>query len=76
MNWFLPRLLASILAMALGGAVGVLAGALLQSPAWGAVLGAGTGVGLLVLRDAVHAGRLVRWLRDGQEGGAPRDAGL
>ena len=76
MDWFLPRLLASVLAMALGGAVGALVGSALQSPALGALLGAGAGVGLVVLRDALHAARLVRWLRDGQEGTAPRDAGL
>ncbi len=76
MTWLLPRLLASILAMTLGGALGVLAGAVLQSPAIGAVLGAGAGVGLVVLRDALRAGRLMRWLRDGQTGDAPRDAGL
>jgi two-component system phosphate regulon sensor histidine kinase PhoR len=76
MAWFLPRLLASIVALTLGGALGVLAGALLKSPAIGAVVGAGTGVGLMVLRDALRAGKLMRWLRDGQTGDAPRDAGL
>jgi two-component system, OmpR family, phosphate regulon sensor histidine kinase PhoR len=76
MAWFLPRLLASILALTLGGALGVLVGAVLKSPGIGAAIGAGTGVGLVVLRDAVHAGRLVRWLRDGPGRDAPRDAGL
>ncbi len=76
MAWFLPRLLASIVALTLGGALGVLAGALLKSPAIGAVVGAGVGVGLMVLRDALHAGRLMNWLRDGQPGDAPRDTGL
>lgn len=76
MAWFLPRLLASIVALTLGAALGVLVGAALHAPAVGAVLGAATGVGLVVLRDALHAGRLVRWLRDGQVADAPRDAGL
>ncbi len=76
MAWLLPRLLASLLAISLGGAVGVLLGSLLRAPAVGAVLGAATGVGLVLLRDAWRAGHLVRWLRDGQHGDAPRDAGL
>ncbi|MDH4391144.1 MAG: phosphate regulon sensor histidine kinase PhoR [Aquabacterium sp.] len=76
MAWFLPRLLATIVALTLGGALGVLVGALLKAPAIGALLGAATGVGLVVLRDALHAGRLIRWLRDGLIADAPRDAGL
>ncbi len=76
MAWLLPRLLATIVALTLGAALGVLAGAALKSPAIGAVVGASAAVGLLVLRDALHAGRLVRWLRDGPGIDAPRDAGL
>ena len=76
MAWFLPRLLATIVAVTLGGAFGVLAGTALNAAALGAVAGAAIGVGLLVLRDALHAGRLVRWLRDGPTADAPRDAGL
>jgi two-component system phosphate regulon sensor histidine kinase PhoR len=76
MTWFLPRLLATIVALALGSALGVMAGALLNAAAVGAVAGAVAGVGVLVLRDALHAGRLVRWLRDSPTADAPRDAGL
>ena len=76
MDWFLPRLLASIVALTVGAALGVLAGSLLQSPAIGAVVGAGTSVALVELRDALRAARLMRWLRDGQTGDAPRDPGL
>ena len=76
MDWFLPRLLASFVALTVGGALGVLAGSLLRSPAVGAVVGAGAAVGVVVLRDALRASRLVRWLRDGQTGDAPRDPGL
>ena len=76
MAWFLPRLLASFLALTLGGALGVLAGALLRSPAIGAVVGAGSAAGMVVLRDALRAGRLMRWLRGNQNGDAPRDTGL
>ncbi len=76
MAWFLPRLLATIVAMTLGSALGVLAGAALNAAAVGAAAGAAIGVGLLVVRDALHAGRLVRWLRDGPTADAPRDAGL
>jgi two-component system, OmpR family, phosphate regulon sensor histidine kinase PhoR len=76
MEWFLPRLLASILALTLGGALGVLFGKLLDAPAVGAVVGASAALGLVVLRDAVRAGRLMRWLRDVQRSAAPGDPGL
>ena len=76
MAWLLSRLLAPMLAMTVGGGVGVLVGAWLNGPAIGAVMGAWLGVGLVVLRDGVRAGKLMNWLRDGQAGSAPRDAGL
>jgi two-component system phosphate regulon sensor histidine kinase PhoR len=76
MTWLLPRLLAALAAMTGGGLVGALAGHSLRAPLLGALLGASIGTALVVLRDAVKAGRLMRWLRDDQVGSAPRDAGL
>jgi two-component system phosphate regulon sensor histidine kinase PhoR len=76
MAWLLPRLLAVLLALLLGGAVGLLAGSALRTPELGAVIGAIAGLGLAVSLDVMRAGRLLGWLRDGQAGSAPRDAGL
>ena len=76
MDWFLPRFLAALVALTLGTALGVLLGGLLQSPVIGAAVGAGVALGVVVLRDALRAGRLMRWLRDGQAGDSPRDPGL
>lgn len=76
MAWLLPRLLATLMALGLGGACGFLAGAALQAPAAGALIGALAGLGGVVVVDGLRAGRLLRWLRDGQLGEAPRDAGL
>lgn len=76
MAWLLPRLLATLLALALGGGLGFLAGAALKSADVGALIGALVGVGGVVLVDMLRAGRLLRWLRDGLDGDAPRDAGL
>ena len=76
MDWLLLRLLAAMLALVLGGAFGFLAGAALGVADAGAVIGALLGVGASVLRDALRAGRLLRWLRDERAADAPRDAGL
>ena len=76
MVWFLPRLLATLLALALGGGVGFVVGALLGVAEIGTLLGAATGVGAVVLADVLRAERLMAWLRGSQEGDAPRDAGF
>ena len=76
MDWFLPRLLAAIFALTLGGAAGVLVGSMLDVPAVGAVIGAVAAVAVVVLRDAVRAGRVMRWLRNGQRIDVPSDPGL
>ena len=76
MVWLLPRLLATLLALALGGGLGMLAGALLGLPETGTLVGAAIGVGLVVLVDVLRAARLMAWLRGAQEGDAPRDAGF
>jgi two-component system phosphate regulon sensor histidine kinase PhoR len=76
MNWFLPRLLVALVALALGTGIGYVVGQWLRAPLPGAALGASAGLGLVVLIDAVRSHRLMRWLRGAQEGNAPRDAGL
>lgn len=76
MNWLLPRLLATLAALALGTGIGLVIGEWLQVPALAAAVGASTGIGLVVLIDAVRSHRLMRWLRGTQEVDAPRDAGL
>ena len=80
MSWLLPRLLASLLAMSLGGAGGFLVAALLRlgdrGIVTGALLGAMAGVGAAVLLDVLRAARLMRWLWGAQQDDAPRDAGL
>jgi two-component system phosphate regulon sensor histidine kinase PhoR len=76
MNWLLPRLLATLAALALGTGIGFVAGEWLRLPAVAAAVGASLGIGLVVLIDALRSHRLMRWLRGSQEGAAPRDAGL
>ena len=76
MVWLLPRLMVSLLALVAGAALGWLVGAMLSAPGMGAALGALGGAALVVLRDALHAGRLLRWLRDSEVSAAPRDPGL
>jgi len=76
MVWLLPRLLATLLALALGGGLGFVIGAWMALPEIGAVVGAALGAGGAVLLDVLRAARLMAWLRGGQERDAPRDAGF
>ena len=76
MVWLLPRLLATLLLLALGGGLGFLAGAPLAAPEIGAVVGAALGTGGAVLVDVLRAARLMAWLRGDQDQPAPRDAGF
>ena len=76
MDWVLPRLLAALLALALGGGMGFVAGAALHGPETGAMLGAALGVAVVVLVDGLRAHRLVGWLRSDLALDAPRDTGL
>jgi two-component system phosphate regulon sensor histidine kinase PhoR len=80
MSWLLPRLLAALLALSLGGAAGFLVAALLRlgdrGIVIGALIGAMAGVGCVVLLDVLRAARLMRWLWGSQQDDAPRDAGL
>ena len=76
MDWFFPRLLATLLAMALGGGLGFVAGAALRGPETGAMLGAVLGVAAVVLVDGLRAHRLMAWLRTDLAQAAPRDTGF
>ena len=80
MTWLLPRLLASLMALSLGGASGFLVAALLRlgdrGIVIGALLGAMAGVGSVVLLDVLRAARLMRWLWGAQQVDVPRSAGL
>jgi two-component system phosphate regulon sensor histidine kinase PhoR len=76
LSWLLPRLIIAALAVALGTFVGNWAGGWSDLPLLGELLGAASGVGALVLLDAVRGHRLIQWLRGAQQGNAPRDTGL
>ena len=76
MVWFLPRLLATLLALALGGSLGHVSGAALGHPETGAALGAAAAFALAVVLDALRAARLMRWLRGDMSSDAPRNTGF
>jgi len=76
MVWLVPRLLATLLLLALGGALGFLVGAALKSAEIGAAIGALLGAGSAVLVDVLRAARLMAWLRGDQDRPAPRDTGF
>lgn len=74
MTWLLPRIIATFVAMVLGGLAGRIHG--LDVPVLGGLLGAAFALGVIAVRDTLHGYRLITWLRGSQEGDAPRDAGL
>lgn len=76
MSWLLPRWLAGVLAVLLGGALGYALGAAAKAQVLGLVVGGGTAVALAVLFDTLRGYRLVQWLRGAQQDEAPRGAGL
>ena len=75
MSWFVPRVLAALAAMALGGLAGLLVGNG-EAAVPGVFLGGALAVAAISIRDRVHGVRLLNWLRRDQEGAAPRDTGL
>lgn len=76
MNWLFPRIVAGMLAMAAGGAVGYLIGNPIHAPVLSMLFGGAIAVGLVAVFDTLRGYRLMSWLRGAQEGPAPRDAGL
>ncbi|WP_157272203.1 phosphate regulon sensor histidine kinase PhoR [Azohydromonas aeria] len=76
MRYLIGRPLGAVAAWAAGTATGALVGSL-AGETWPAlVAGGGAGVLLHVGVDAVRGHRLMRWLRGGQDSGAPRDSGF
>jgi two-component system phosphate regulon sensor histidine kinase PhoR len=76
MNWLLPRFLAGVLAMAVGGGLGHVLGEMVHAPLVGLWLGTLLGASAVALIDAVRGYRLMRWLSGSLEGSAPRDTGF
>jgi len=75
MSWLLQRLVAVLIAAALGGVAGVLIPGH-SVPLFGALLGFAFALGVIGVRDTLNGYRLIAWLRGSQEEPAPRDAGL
>jgi two-component system, OmpR family, phosphate regulon sensor histidine kinase PhoR len=74
MNWFLPRMLFAAFMAAFGAVAGTAIG-------WGGdavlaltVVGAAMGASASAFIDRMKGYRLMRWVRDGHQGSAPRDA--
>jgi two-component system, OmpR family, phosphate regulon sensor histidine kinase PhoR len=76
MAWLIPRLLAALLVLAIGGVCGGLLGRALDTPTVGVAIGMLLCASLAVVIDGLGAARLVRWLRGSQDTAAPRDVGL
>jgi two-component system phosphate regulon sensor histidine kinase PhoR len=75
MSWFIPRVLAALAAMALGGLAGLLLGHG-EAAVPGIFVGGALAVAFIVVLDRLRGHRLLNWLRRGHEGTAPRDAGF
>ena len=76
MSWLLPRILAGVLATALGGIVGFMLGNPVNAPVLSMLLGAVCGVATIALFDSLRGKRLLGWLRSAQADPAPRDTGF
>jgi len=76
MTWLLPRALAALASLLLGGAIGSLLGFFVGHPLLGAALGAATSLSAAVLADAWRGNHLLEWLRGSQQDLAPRDTGF
>ena len=70
------RWLRAFVLLLLGGLAGWGVGQAWRQPGGGALLGSVFGVAVFAARDALRAGRLLRWLRGNQADPAPRDTGL
>lgn len=76
MSGLLPRTMAALAALLLGGMLGWALGAVWGIAAPCAGVGAVAALVLVLALDARRGDRLLHWLRDGQLGAAPRDAGF
>ncbi len=75
MTWLLPRIVAALIAIAIGAGVGLIVPGH-RVPLFGALTGFALALGVIAVRDTLHGFRLIQWLRGSQDGQAPRDAGL
>jgi two-component system phosphate regulon sensor histidine kinase PhoR len=75
MTWLLPRIIATLIALALGALLGLMVPGN-SVPVFGALLGFAFALGVIAVRDTLRGYQLIDWLRSSQEGPAPRDAGL
>jgi two-component system phosphate regulon sensor histidine kinase PhoR len=75
-NWLLPRMAATLAAMAGGCALGYAAGRFFGSPEAGTAVGAASSVVLLSVVDAIRGQTLVHWLRQSSEEPTPRTTGF
>jgi len=76
MSGLLPRTMAALAALLLGGLLGWALGAVWGMPAPCAGVGAVAALVVVLAVDARRGDRLLHWLRDGHPGAAPRDAGF
>jgi two-component system, OmpR family, phosphate regulon sensor histidine kinase PhoR len=76
MSSLLPRVVKALGAGAAMAALGWVAGAINDWPLVGAVFGALLGVAWVTGVDAWRGRRLLKWLREGSDGAAPRDTGF
>jgi len=77
MNWILLRAVMAVLAVAVGGGLGMWLGLQLDEPPYVQPFSAAlVAVGGLFVIDSMRAHRLIHWLRGAQSGSAPRDHGL
>jgi len=76
LSWLLPRIVAGVLAMIVGGLAGHLLGAPAHSPVLSVLIGGAAAVGLIAVFDTLRGYRLINWLRGPQEQQAPRDTGF
>ena len=76
MNWFLPRLMAGLIAVLVGAGLGYMVAGPANAPMISVLLGTAAGVTTVIVLDTLRGTRLMKWLRGSMEGQAPRDAGF
>ncbi|MEN9543464.1 MAG: hypothetical protein RLZZ598_297 [Pseudomonadota bacterium] len=76
MEWLLPRIIAGLLALAVGAGLGYVLGSPAHAPLPSMLIGGALAVALLAIIDTLRGVRLLVWLRGSQQGVAPRDPGF